>query len=156
MGESLIIDPFDDNDLNLVLEYEKENNLEDYLSSSILARRESSSEDDNEFDELLFLSDGFHLKNGISIHGFKDLSTAYLTLIAGPKTNRAQVIKEASRYAIKDLGMEEVFLRLSEDDSSLSFDLIESGYEDLGNDDYLLEKDSLLSLEVGNESSRKH
>ena len=148
-----LLDPYNDKHVNMIKEFEKENNM--YKISEVIGKLHSSISKDefiqkqknsNEINENLFIEKSSKIIDCCLIQGEKDIKTCRISLYPlKNKISKRKIVSYVSNYAINTLGMEEVFINVSSDDKSMINYLDSLGYENLGEENnkvlYLKEKE---------------
>lgn len=156
----LIANPFDNNHIGLINSYEKVHNLNKVITERLCTIRDSSQPQEyesslrkaNEFEQFAFIKEDGTITSGCELHGYKDIKSCYLTLLpATSQKAKKALIKAVTQYSFQGLGMEEIFISINSDDNSTSLAIIESGYEDLGEESgitsYIADKTNYLKTE---------
>lgn len=156
----LIANPYDNNHIGLINSYEKEHNLNKAITERLCAIRnsnqqqeyESSIRKNTEFEQFVFIKEGETITSGCELHGYRDIKSCYLTLLpANSQKSRKALIQAITQYSFQGLGMEEIFISINSDDNSTALAIIESGYEDLGEESgitsYMADKNNYLKME---------
>ena len=149
-----LLDPYNDKHINMIKEFEKENDLSSKISENIGQIRSSISKETyltkkketNEISENLFLEKGLKITDCCYIQGEKDIKTCRITFYPlKNKVLKRKLVTYVSNYALNTLGMEEVFLNISSSDKAMINYLDSLGYENLGEENnkiiYLTERE---------------
>lgn len=157
-----IANPFDQKHMQMVENYEKKSNLNGAITAQFSRIKnvydaqsyEEHLRIDNEFEQLAFLTTDANqeLIVGCLIHGYKDIKACYLTLLPAIMPRQTKpLLREITAYAIKGLGMEEVFITIGSSDNTTALAILESGYEDLGEENgimsFMTDKDNYMMME---------
>lgn len=166
----MIANPYDNNCLNMIANYEKSNNLDDTITKQLIRIRAVTKEDSyerrnmtsNELDQFIFLRDGDKLVAGCHFKGYKDMRDAYLSILpsANSKTTTT-LLQYATTYAFEGLGMEQVFVEIDNKDEKNASALIDANFESLGTEgkktQFMIEKDNYVMTEgLRNGNNKKH
>ena len=134
-----LLDPYNDSHLDKIITFEKDNNCSDEPSKYIKKIRESVSEKDyydpnkNITEEIIFTEKSGKITDCCYISGEKDIKKCKITpLNMNNKSKRRYLPELAANYALDTLGMEEVFVNVSEDDNNMINYLELKGFENLG------------------------
>ena len=150
MERLYILDPYDNDHVNLLMNYEKENKVSTKSLETLLKVRESLSKEEyqelkkniNDIEMSLILEESGTIKDLCFIQGEKDIKTCklFFTPIV-PKTKTRKLLNLATDFALNTLGMESVFVLTNKEDKSMHTSLENRGYESLG-----VEGDSIIYL----------
>ena len=150
MERLYIIDPYDNDHVNLLMNYEKENKVSTKSLETLLKVRESLSKEEyqelkkniNDIEMSLILEESGTIKDLCFIQGEKDIKTCklFFTPIV-PKTKTRKLLNLATDFALNTLGMESVFVLTNKEDKVMHTSLENRGYESLG-----VEGDSIIYL----------
>lgn len=150
MERLYILNPYDTSHINLLMNYEQENNVSTKSLESLLKVRETLTEDEyqelikrsNDIEASLLIEEAGKVKDLCLIQGEKDrkICKLFFTPIV-PKTKNRRLLSLATDYALNTLNMESVFVITDESDKVMHRHLEEKGYECLG-----LENDSVIYL----------
>lgn len=157
----LIANPYDNRHLEMIGKYEHDfsfSNAE--VSKNLQITREKYNEPTydeylkraNEVEQFLFIEEDSSLTSGCMIDCYKDIKSCYLTLLPAKNERYKKImLQAATSYAVKGLGMEEVFINISSSDTRTALTILESGFEDLGEENntniYMMDKDSYFAKE---------
>ena len=141
MERLYILDPYDKDHINLLMNYEKENKVSTKSLETLLKVRESLSKEEyqelkkniNDIEMSLILEENNTIKDLCFIQGEKDRKTCklFFTPIV-PKTKTRKLLNLATDFALNTLGMESVFVLTNREDKSMHANLENRGYESLG------------------------
>ena len=99
----------------------------------------------NDFSMELLLEENKEIKDICHIQGFNDMKQCFISLVFKNKKKR-KIIPLATNYAMDVLGMKEVFIKISPNDSNMIKYLQDYSYECLGEEKgnviFLKEKDN--------------
>ena len=150
MERLYILDPYDNDHVNLLMNYEKENKVSTKSLETLLKVRESLSKEEyqelkkniNDIEMSLILEESGTIKDLCFIQGEKDIKTCklFFTTIV-PKTKTRKLLNLATDFALNTLGMESVFVLTNKEDKVMHTSLENRGYESLG-----VEGDSIIYL----------
>ena len=150
MERLYILDPYDNDHVNLLMNYEKENKVSTKSLETLLKVRESLSKEEyqelkkniNDIEMSLILEESGTIKDLCFIQGEKDIKTCklFFTPIV-PKTKTRKLLNLATDFALNTLGMESVFVLTNKEDKVMHTSLENRGYESLG-----VEGDSIIYL----------
>lgn len=156
----LIANPFDSNHIGLINSYEKDHNLNNAITEKLCEIRDSNQQQEyefslrkaNELEQFAFIKEDEKVTAGCELHGYKDIKSCYLTLLpATSQKSKKALVQAITQYSFQGLGMEEVFISINSDDNSTSLAIMESGYEDLGEESgitsYIADKNNYLKME---------
>ena len=156
----LIANPYDNKHIELIKNYETALFQDHGVSHTIETTKDKYTESgyndyartSNEVEQFLFLEEDSTLISGCMIDCYKDIKSCYLTLLPSKnETTKKMMLQVTTSYAIKGLGMEEVFININSSDTKTALAILESSFEDLGEDNgtniYLVDKDSYLAKE---------
>ena len=139
-----LVDPYNDNHISMIHQFETENNIIEKISASLGVLRASMKQetyqerkkDNNEIDEDLFIEKNYKIEDMCHIHGEKDRKIAKITMapLEDKKKNR-KLLSLATNYVFSSLDFEEVFVELKSSDKKLLSTLKSNGYENLGEED---------------------
>ena len=134
-----LLDPYNDKHLEKMIVFEQENNMTDKPSDYIKKLRETTSKqefyspDKNEIEEIIFTEKNNKITDCCYIHGEKDTKKCKITpLDINNKNKRRHLPELAATYSLDTLGMEEVFIKVNEDDNNMITYLELKGFENLG------------------------
>ena len=136
-----LVDPYNDKQLEMIQEFEKDNDLKSNLSASIGIIRASVPKENysqyqknrNEIDEDLFIEKNSKITDFCHIHGEKDIKTGKILLAPlTQKENKRRLLSLATEYALNQLGLEEVFIEVDSTNKNLIKNVEAKGYENLG------------------------
>lgn len=136
----ILADPYNENHVSAIENFERENNLTPTVSSSLTLLATSMSKDEyqnakreaNEIDEYLFLSEKGTIKACGKLHSYKDVKSSYISFVEGKE--RARLIPLMTEYAFAALPAYEIYATSEITDKDLTKELLEYGYESLGFD----------------------
>lgn len=147
------VNPYDKSHLKLLEEFEKENNIftrtNEFLSKFTLTMTEeeylSTKNLNNEIEESLFIKENNKVKDTCHIKGEKDIKACNITFAPiKSKFQNRKLLSLATDYAINNLGMIDVFIRINIEDKNMIANLEAKGFESLGEENgeiiYLKEK----------------
>ena len=158
MERLYILDPFDDNHIRLLVNYEKENNVSTKSLEKLLKTREILTQEEyqelkkknNDIEMSLFLEESGKIKDLCFVQGEKDrkICKLFFTPIL-PRTKTRKLLNLATDFALNTLGMESVFVLTDRADKSMHARLESIGYESLGLEENLVVylKEQELELE---------
>ncbi len=154
MEKLYILNPYNQEHINLLMTYEQEHNVSTKSLDTILKTRESLTEEQyqelkktaNEIEMSLFTEESGKIKDLCFIQGEKDIRTCKMFFSPTPeKTRSRKLINLATDFALNTLGMESVFVVTKKEDKAMHANLENSGYESLGEEDnsiiYLKERE---------------
>ena len=134
-----LLDPYNDDHLNKIIIFEKENNMTDKPSDYIKKVRNTISSIDyndpnkNDFEEIIFIEKAGKITDCCYIRGEKDIKKCSVIPLSINNKNKRRYLPElAATYALDTLGMEEVFINVDFDDNNLINYLELKGFENLG------------------------
>ena len=136
-----LVDPFNDNHLEMIREFEQEHNLSSNYLKTIGKIRASASKEEylqkkkkrNEIEEDLFIVKDSKIIDYCHITGEKDIKTGRIIPASLKELERKRrIISLATDYAMDTLGLEEVFVEINPANKGLIDYLEKKGYENLG------------------------
>lgn len=141
MERLYILNPYDSNHINLLMEYEKDNSFSTKSLEALLKARETLTEEEykelrktaNEIEMSLFTEETGKIKDLCFIQGEKDIRTCKLFFSpTSEKVRTRKLLNLATDFALNTLGMESVFVVTDSTDKTLHSNLDNCGYENLG------------------------
>ena len=150
MEKLYILNPYNQNHINLLMDYEQENKVSTKSLETILRIRETLTEEEykelkrtaNEIEMSLFTEESGKIKDLCFIQGENDMRTCKLFFSPTPdKVRTRKLLNLATDFALNTVGMESVFVITQADDKIMHANLENCGYESLG-----LEKGSIIYL----------
>lgn len=136
-----IADPYNDEHIALLEQFEQENNIYTKSVSYLKDVRQKNSKETyqkkfkerNEINQILLLKEDAKLKDSCHLQGEKDIKTCNITFSPiKTKSKNRHLLTLVTDYAFNILGMEEVFVSITPNDSNLEANLILKGFENLG------------------------
>ncbi len=136
-----IANPFNEDELNLLKEYEKTNNLHSkilpFLNSIKEAKTkeeyEKSLTEENDIIQSIYIKDGNFIKDCCFLEGKKDIKKCTISFSElQKKAKTRQLLTLVTDYALNTLNMQEVFIILAKDDTNFQQILEANNYENLG------------------------
>lgn len=157
MERLYILNPYDSNQINLLMDYEREHKVSTKSLETILKVRETLTEEDykqlkktaNEIEMSLFTEETGKIKDLCFIQGEKDIRTCKLFFSPTPeKVRTRKLLNLATDFALNTLGMESVFVITNSQDRTMHLNLENCGYESLGfeNDKVIYLKERELGM----------
>lgn len=137
MKKITVLNPYNNEHVKLLTNYEQENLVDTKAIELINTCREQMTEEEyekaqyinNDFQYILMIEEDNQIKDYCHISGEKDRKTCYLLLGAKQKqTKKRDIIEYASNYAFDILGMNDIFLTENNENNHL----ITSGFYCLG------------------------
>ena len=131
------LDPYNDSQLEEIKAFEDENNCLDKLSKNIIEIQKNNSREEyydsnkNEFEKIIITEENSAIIDCYYIHGEKDIKQCKIIPITKNNKKR-KTVEKVTDYALKNLGMEEVFIPISKENESMITYLELRGYENLG------------------------
>ena len=113
----IIANPYSDEHIELLNNFEQELGQESHMTQKLLGIRQSQTEQEykasraNEFDTTLLLIEEGKIIDGCNIQGARDIKTCTIFFAPINQRNRP-LITQATDYALDGLGMEEVFVSI--------------------------------------------
>ena len=156
-----LLDPYDDEHLKMLKEFEKRNGIPEKMSEDLEKLRLSVSKEtylnqkkeksENEIiEENLFLEKESKIVDICHLHVEKDIRLARLNMAPIKATERS-LISYVSNYAFNTLNVKTIVIETSPQDKSLISYLDSAGYENLGEQDgeilYLKEKEEMKDFQ---------
>ena len=154
MERLYILNPYDLKHVNLLMNYETDNNVSTKSLESLLRVRESLTEEEyqelkksaNEIEMSLFTEEAGKISDLCFIQGEKDIRTCKLFFSPITKKSKTRkLLNLATDFSLNTLGMESVFVITAENDKTMHTHLESCGYESLGAEDnsviYLKERE---------------
>lgn len=147
-----IVSPYNNEHMELLDNFERDNNLPTDATTALLATRGQFTEEeykeylskDNEISLTIFTGQK-QITDACIIHASKDIKTCNIYFAPLSQKKKRPIIDLAADYALNVLGMEEVFVSIKTTEKSL-IDSLEQSFENLGEEDgyvtYLKEKES--------------
>lgn len=136
-----IADPFNDEHIQLFKEFEKDNDKKPvttyltgirkaYDSKEVFKKVENAN---NELNVIVFTMANNQMKDYCYIKGEKDRKVCEL-FFAQSNSNQSSrpIMERVSNYVLDIMGMEQVYVSLTKDEKKLYSQLINHGYEDIG------------------------
>lgn len=140
VDELIIVNPFNSQHLEYIKHFEEENEI-NTKTMAYLQKVRTLTEDDykkikhqaNEIEESLLLIRDKKVKDICHIEGEKDRKVCSITFAPiRTKLRNRRIITLAINYAFDVLGMEEIFVKISQDDKNMIENLEIRGFENLG------------------------
>ena len=148
----VIANPFSDEHMKLLDEFEKEYGLEQQIVSSLTEIRtttpqeeyDSNSKHSNETDITLLVLENGKVTDCCNIQGARDIKTCSIFFAPIKQRKSRPIINMSTDYALNVLGMEEVFVSIDSTDKYMMNNLETRDFENLGEENgyitYLKEK----------------
>lgn len=139
--EITIADPYNENDMIKMKEFEESNKLEPYVSNYLIETRNSKKKESynqelrnaNEIDQIVYIQNKNQVLDYCYLHIEKDMKSCYISFCPTIEPNeRLKLLEMTTDYAFSILGMEEIFIQISVKDKKTMEHLIVCGYENLG------------------------
>lgn len=136
-----IAEPYNKEHIRLFDEFEKEHDIKTKTSSYLKETTEKHSKEEydhivkkgNEICQSLFLQDNGKIKDSCHIQGEKDIKTCTVFFAPLKTTSKnRRLLGLTMDYAFNVLGMEEIFVSMSEEDKNLKENLEAKGFDNLG------------------------
>ncbi len=129
-----IVDKNNHDHLKMINDYEIKKRMPPVISNYIQSSEKTS---DNEINLYLFTNQQNSIKDVCHLYGVKDIKICSIEypIIKGIEESEKKIVIWATEYAISVLGMEEVFVKVSPDNSQLKVFLQNNNYENLGIED---------------------
>lgn len=153
-----VIDPYNDEHLELFDAFEQENNISTKTSAYLKEFRKKITKEEylyqqktsNEINQNLFFQYK-ELKDSCTIQGERDIKLCNLSFAKlKRKVKNRPLLSLAIDYAFTVLAMEDIFITISSQDKNLKLNLENSGFENLGEENgkitYLKEKENIKSI----------
>lgn len=150
MEKLYILNPYNSNHINLLMDYEQEHKVSTKSLESIMKVRETLTEEEykqlkknaNEIELSIFTEESGRIKDLCFIQGENDIRTCKLFFSPAPENIKTRkLLNLATDFALNTLGMESVFVITAQDDKKMHTNLENCGYESLG-----LENGSIIYL----------
>lgn len=141
-----LLDPYNEKELEKITTYEKENNIGGEIINHIKQKINSKEVFDNDIDEIIINEEKDKIIECCYITGEKDIKMCSIKPITKKDKLKISFLDDVTTYAINNLGMKEVFVSVSKENTNLIKQLVESkGFENLGEVDktILLLKESI-------------
>ncbi len=147
-----LVSPYNDKHMELLDNFERDNNLERDATTPLLTVRGQYTEEEykqqlaesNEISLTLFTGQN-PITDACIIHASKDIKVCNIYFAPLSQKRKRPIIDLAADYALNVLGMEEVFVSIKSTERTL-IDSLEQSFENLGEEDgyvtYLKEKES--------------
>ena len=133
------IDPNNIKHIELMESFEKTQETSTPIGKYKLEQKEENI-NQNDISMELVLEEKSKVEDICHIQGVKDMKSCTITFMKKEKKNR-KIYKLATNYALNNLGMEEVFIRIDPDDDKMLQYFESNDYECLGD-----EKGSIIYL----------
>ena len=138
--ELIVVNPFNKEHLDYIRNYEEENEIETktgiYLQKINKMNEEEFLEkkrNSNEIEESLLLKKDNIIKDSCHIEGEKDRKVCRISFSPiKTKLRNRRLITLAIDYSFNVLGMEDIFVKINENDKNMIENLEISGFENLG------------------------
>lgn len=154
MEKLILINPYNNNHIKLVEEFEQNNHMNSRLSNLLKCQQKQMPEKQNQIEkkqsnaieEYGMIIEASKVKNICHIQGEKDRKSCQISFSDNNKKNlRRKSIITATNYALSYLGMCEAFIIMDSISKEIESYLIQNGYEGLGKDEkgksiFLIEK----------------
>ena len=160
MERFFIADPYNDDHIRLIMDFEEKNQISPVNSTVLKNIRhtktaqeyEIETKESNEISQILFLQAETYITDSCHIQGEKDMKSCriFFAPIAISSRNR-KMVNLITDYVFDVLGMEDIFVTIPVKDANRSLieNLENKGFENLGEDNgnitYLKEKDIVKS-----------
>ena len=151
-----IANPFNDDEVRLLKEFEKNNNLNLKIFSFLNSIKENKTKEEyaeslkqeNSIIQSIYIKDGDFIKDCCFLEAQKDIKKCTISFSLLQKKMKSRILLNfATEYAFNILKMQEVFIILDNNDTDLERALQKNNYENLGDVDgfktYLKEKSIL-------------
>lgn len=159
-----IADPYNDEHIRLISEFEEQNGITTVTSTLLRNIRQTRTEEkykaevkeSNEIHQSLFLQNENSITDTCHIQAEKDMKSCRIFFAPIISQTARKLVTLATDYAFDVLGMEDVFVTVTagDTDRQLSEHLEQSGFENLGEDEgtitYLKEKEFVSEKGRGN------
>ncbi len=136
-----IADPYKDEHIKLFMDFENANDYKRPVTTYLTGIRKAYDKEsynkivrnNNELNIIIFMMNKNKMSDYCYIKGEKDRKVCELFFahLNFPSKNR-HIMEKASFYALNILGMEQVFVSIAQEEKDLYHQLINSGYEDIG------------------------
>ncbi len=142
-----LVDPYNDSHLEMIRVFEEKHGLSsNYLKTMGQIRASVPKEEylqkkkkRNEIEEDLFIVKDSEIIDYCHISGEKDIKTGRIIPASLKELERKRrIITLATDYAMKTLGLEEVFVEINPDNKGLLAFLDKKGYESLGEENGMI------------------
>lgn len=149
----IIANPFSDEHVSLLDEFERQLGIEAHTKEVSLAIRTTTSEENynnqlrraNDISLTLFTTAAGKVADSCSIQGTRDIKTCNISFAPLTHSKNRPLITMATDYALNGLGMEEVFVSIKATDKNMINNLETREFENLGEENgyitYLKEKE---------------
>ena len=136
-----LTDPYNEHHINMIKEFEQENTDSTKISDELKKISTTISKEDyeetkkkqNEIEIGIFVEKNSKITEYGQIQGEKDIKTCRITFIPiKNKEKKRKLPLLATEYALKSLGIEEVFIDVSKEDVSMIKSLEMNNFENLG------------------------
>ena len=159
-----IADPYNDEHIRLISDFEELNGITTVTSTLLRNIRQTRTEEkyksevkeSNEIHQSLFLQNENSITDTCHVQAEKDMKSCRIFFAPIISQTARKLVNLATDYAFDVLGMEDVFVTVtsSDTDKQLSEHLEQSGFENLGEDEgtitYLKEKEFVSEKGRGN------
>ncbi len=164
MERFFIADPYNDEHIRLIDDFEKTNGITTVTSTLLRNIRQTRTEEryreeakeNNEIHQSLFLQDENAITDTCHVQAEKDMKSCRIFFAPIETRGDRKLVTLATDYAFDVLGMEDIFVTISagSKEQMLSKNLENKGFENLGEDGgtitYLKEKDFVYEKGIGN------
>lgn len=136
-----IADPYNEDHIKLFADFERKNNLPPTTSEDLIRIRDEYSKEEyaklskesNDINQCLFIINDSGIKDSCYINGVKDIKTSTLLLATIKTTEKnRKILSIATDYVFNTLDMENVFIKVPDNDKDMITNLERIGYETLG------------------------
>lgn len=148
----VIANPFSDEQMRLLGEFEREYGIEHQIVSALETTRRTTTEEEyeskskynNEVDIVLLEIENDKVTDCCNIQGARDIKTCSIFFAPIKQRKSRSIINMSTDYALNVLGMEEVFVSIDSTDKYMMSNLETRNFENLGEENgyitYLKEK----------------
>lgn len=151
-----VVNPYNNDDLTKIINFEKDidkvfvsKSLEETKTSMTEEQYNNLKKTNNTITIDFCLKENNQVKDMCHIVGEKDIKTCYVSL-APIKGKRKKLIEQVTDYIFNTLNMEQLFITIKKEDSTIIKTLLEEDFESLGE-----ENNQLLFLKDKEEQKEK-
>ena len=155
----IVADPFNDNHVKMFNDFEELNNPNKPMTKYMESIRNTCDRkkynkivnNNNEFNTIIFTMDENNIRDYCLLKGEKDRKVCELFFASLKENKHRSIMDKATKYALDVLGMEQLFVSITAKEGKLYNQLINNGYEDIGevNGKITLLKEKEDEIEIG-------
>ena len=153
-------DPFNSGQINKIIEFENNNELDHRVSNSFIQIQNNYSKHEysefnknkNEIEVYLLLEDNNTIKDMCHIKGEKDRKACNISIVPLKDNPRnRKILSLATSFSLNEMKMEEVFIKVKPDNRNVINYLTNQEYENLGEEQgyilFLKEKEERINIQ---------